>query len=323
MTGFAASSPGSSSAPVRGDTGVAVVFNPCAGGGRAVREWPEIARAIRQEIGEFTLLESSGPGHIQRLVQDALRQGYARIVAIGGDGTIYEAVNGFFDGSTTINPMASLAIIPMGTGCDFVRTIGVPKGLVAVRLIGKKDTRRVDVGRVTLRLPDGGEGVRYFINVADAGMGGVVAQRANQSSKRLGGFITFFGSVIATLASYRNCNLAMEIDGVRVEQRCRDLIIANGSYYGGGMKVAPEAALDSGVFEVFVIGDVSVPRAVIKLPKLYLGRLKGDPDVKYFRARRVRVQSEEDVLLNLDGEHPGELPATFEVVPSAIRLVVE
>ena len=263
--------------PRRTDLKIAVVLNPRAGGGRAARRWPQLERAMREVVGPITVFESLRQGHVRELVQNALRDGFNRIVSAGGDGTVYEAVNGFFDGSAPINPSASLAIVPTGTGCDFARTIGVREGLGAIPLIGKLETVAADVGRVSLRLPNDETGVRYFLNVADVGMGGAVVQRANRSSKRFGGFATFLWSTVATLFTFRNCRLVMDVDGVLLEQTCRDVIIANGRYYGGGMHVAPEAKLDSGFFEVFAIGDISVPHVLLKLPKLYTGRSQRRP----------------------------------------------
>jgi len=170
---------------------------------------------------------------------------------------------------------------------------------------------------------DKGEVLGYFVNAAHIGMGGDVADRTNRTTKVFGGFVCFFWGVLATLASYRNKAMRLEIDDTIMEGKWCDVIFANGKYDGGGMFIAPDAELASGVFEVFAIGDISRPQALANMRRIYRGTLKDRPDlVRYLRARRIVATSDEEVLVNLDGEQPGRLPATFELVPSALNLAV-
>jgi diacylglycerol kinase family enzyme len=222
-----------------------------------------------------------------------------------------------------INPAASLAIFPHGTGSDLARTLGVLKDADALAVLNGGKIIKVDVGRVTYTLANGSTDVRYFINVADFGIGGAVAERVNGQTKRLGSFLTFLSAVVRTLLTYHAPKVTLQVDGEVFEVRTLNVIVANGQYYGGGIHVARDARMDSGVFEVYVINDISLARAIRHLPKFYAGTYVDMPElVQRFTASRVVARSEERVLLDLDGEQPGQLPAAIEILPSALRLVV-
>ena len=299
-----------------------VVVNPAAANGRLSKHVDEIAAQLRKILGPYELLRTEYGGHATHLVATALQDGVEQIISVGGDGTHNEVANGFFAGKQLRNPDAILGILPYGTGTDLGRSLGIRRGKHALEILVKNSIRTIDVGCVTYGLPDGGEAVRYFLNVADFGMGGEVVKRVNGASKFFGGFLSFLWGVLATLAVYPNPVIHIEIDGEPTEGFCSNVIVANGQYYGGGMHVAPEARLDSGVFEVYVIGDVGRIEAVLNLPKLYRGHLLKKADkVTYHIAHHVVARSKDRVLLNLDGEQPGQLPATFEILPRALPIL--
>lgn len=301
---------------------VAVVVNPRSGNGRTGKRWPAMGASLREAVGGYTLMLTEAPGHATELVRRALREGHDRIISVGGDGTHNEVVNGFFEDDSLINPEASLAIVPAGTGSDLARTLRMPWGVDALPYVVDGMYTRTDIGRVRYTTPEGDLAVRYFINIADFGAGGEVVRRVNMTSKFFGGFLSFFWGVISTLVSYENPEIQLEIDGVELEGRINNVIVANGQYYGGGMHVAPHARLDSRAFDVYVIGDVGRAEAVINLPKLYRGRLLRKPDkVRYFRASRIVAESSQQVLLNVDGEQPGKLPITMQLLPSVLNVV--
>lgn len=302
---------------------VAVVINPRSCNGRTAKRWPVLGLSLREAIGEYTVLMTERVGHATQLTREALKSGHERIISIGGDGTHNEVVNGFFEDESLVNPEASLAVIPAGTGSDFSKTLRLPRGVDAIPYVVDGTYKRADVGRVKYTLPEGGQAVRYFINIADFGAGGEVVRRVNQTSKFFGGFLSFLYGVLSTLATYRNPYVKLEIDGTQFSDRCNNVIVANGQYYGGGMHVAPHARLDSRAFDVYVIGDVGKLEAVVNLPKIYRGHLLRRADkVRYFRASRISADSDERVLLNLDGEQPGQLPATIQLLPSVLDVVI-
>ncbi len=301
----------------------AVIVNPRSANGRTGKAWALLEPRVREVLGEFKLCITQKPGHATELVQETLKDGYTRIVSVGGDGTHHEVLNGFFENGEAISPDAVMAILPQGTGSDLARTLGIPSGEEAVTLLASNKTIASDVGRVEYTVESGEGGIEYFLNVAHIGFGGAVAERVNRHSKALGGFMSFLVGVVKTLFTYRNPLMNIEIDGERIKARVNDIIIANGKYDGGGMLVAPEAELDSSVFEVLIIGDIGPIEGVLNIPRLYKGTLQERPDrVRHLKARRITARSEEQVLINLEGEQPGALPACFEVVAGAIRLVV-
>ncbi|MDX9971678.1 MAG: diacylglycerol kinase family lipid kinase [FCB group bacterium] len=301
----------------------AVVLNPRAAAGRAGAQWPLIEAALRNELGDWTPLRTERPGHATDLVRQALRDGHDRIVSVGGDGTHHEVVNGFFDGDIAVRPEAVLAVVPIGTGSDLGRTLRLPPGVDAVPIITRGRVVHSDLGRVTYTRHNGGTTTCYFINVADFGAGGAVAERVNNSSKGMGGFWSFFKGVLTTLIHYRAPHFELEIDGEAINGRSLSVIVANAEYYGGGIHVAPRASLEDGLIDVFVLADMSIFRAMLNLRRFYVGDLYDRPRlVRPFQARRIALRSPERVLINLDGEQPGTLPATVEAIPKAIRIVM-
>jgi len=302
---------------------IAVVVNPSSADGRTARLWPALEQALRkQPAAAMEFFHTREPGHAGLLTRAALERGFTRIISTGGDGTHYEVLNGFFEDGVAIAPEASLALLPQGTGSDLARTLRLPKGLEAVSLCCTGAARRVDAGCIRLTRPDGSPGTVYFLNTCHIGIGGEVAALVNGNSKRFGGLPSFLWGTLKALARYEDKLLRMVIDGEVREQPVKDLIIAKGRYDGGGMLIAPNATMDSGVFEVCIVGPVSLPQAVCNLHRLYRGTLHQRPDiVEYLRAKRIEISCAEALHVSPDGELPGFLPATIEVLPQALQLV--
>jgi YegS/Rv2252/BmrU family lipid kinase len=301
---------------------IAAIVNPYSGNGRTAKKWPELAALIENQIGPFAFLETQRAGDATGLVRQALRDGYDRIISVGGDGTHHEVLNGFFDGLLPINPRAAMAILPMGTGSDLARTLHIPKGRKAIPHLVSDRVVAADLGRVSFTLPNGGQQYLYFINICHIGMGGAVVHCVNNSSKQYGGFFTYLWGCLRTLLRFRCPYLELDIDGMQVDQVCRDVIVAKGQYDGGGMHVAPNAEIDNGHFDIFVIGETSRWFVLSRLYKIYLGRILDYPDrIKNFTAARVTARAKEPVLITLDGEQPGQLPAAIEMMPKALRIV--
>ncbi len=304
------------------DLKTAVILNPRAAAGRAGRQWPEIQRALHDALGGYALFRTERSAHATELVRTALQDGYERVVSVGGDGTHHEVVNGFFHNGRPVNPDALLGILPIGTGSDLGRTLRLPRGIGAVPVLTQGKVVESDVGRVNFRGRDDRIETAHFINVADFGAGGAVAEHVNRSSKRMGGFLSFLWGTTRTLARYRAPAFELEIDGEKLEQRCLTVIVANAEYFGGGIHVAREARLDDGLLDVFVVHDLPYLTCLRHLRDFYTGQVLDKPHlVRPFKAVRIALRSPDRVLVNLDGELPGQLPATVEVVPRAIRLI--
>ena len=302
---------------------IAVIVNPVAGGGRTGRRWPQLHETMKEVLDDFTVFHTKYRGHATVLTKQALRSGYTRIVSVGGDGTHHEILNGFFDDYLPINPAASLAIVPQGTGSDLARTLGIYKSRDAIELIRHGKSMRVDIGRVTFTREDGERGVRYFINIADFGIGGAIVKRIEGSKRRFGTKVAYLWALLRTLATYKVQHMTVQVDGEVFEDEFLDVIVANGQYYGGGIRVAREAELDSGHFEVICVPRVSFWEALPNLLKLYDGSFVENPRwARTFKGTRIVAQSRDEVLVDLDGEGPGTLPAGIELLPAALKLVI-
>ena len=216
-----------------------------------------------------------------------------------------------------------LALLPNGTGQDFGRTYGIPTRFDdAVRVARDGRARTVDAGRVRHRTWAGEDAVRWFANVGSVGMSAAVAQRANTMSKALGGRATFFYALVRVFLEWDNTEVSVTLDdGVRTG-RMHDVVLANGRWHGGAMKVAPDAEPDDGLFDVILIGDVTKWDFLTTAPKIYSGAYVRHPKVEVVRSARVTVDAPEHLPIEVEGEQVGTTPATFDVVPRALRVRV-
>jgi diacylglycerol kinase (ATP) len=302
-----------------------MIVNPNSQGGRLGKRWKDVAETIGRAF-PFEEAVTQGPGDATRLTREALRGGAERVVAIGGDGTINEVVNGFFDDAgAAIAPEASFAVIPYGTGGDFRRTLELPTELAdAAKVIAANHRRKIDVGRLELTTMDGRRTVRMFANIASFGVSGVVDRLVNESGKKLGRLGFAIATARATWA-YTNQRVQLVFDGAeRVELTINTVAVANGRYFGGGMKVAPNAELDDAAFDVIAMGDFGFGDLMKSGRRLYSGTHLAMDKVTARRARVVEAEPIDPkaiVELDVDGENPGRLPARFELVPAALWVV--
>jgi diacylglycerol kinase (ATP) len=251
------------------------------------------------------------------MARKAVADGAGLVVAVGGDGTVNEVVQGLAGSD------AELAIVPRGTGWDFVRTYGIPRKLEdAVAVARDGGTRRIDLGRATYRDYAGGEGVSWFANVASAGMSGAIARRTNEGSKALGGKVSYAWATLAVFAGWKATEIEVVAGGERRSGRMHDVLVANGRYLGGGMMMLPEASPDDGLFDVLLIGDLTKRDLVLTMPKTYKGKHLPHPKAEVLRAAEVTIDAPEPLPVELDGEQPGTTPVRFELVPGALSLRV-
>jgi YegS/Rv2252/BmrU family lipid kinase len=302
-----------------------VIVNPKSQGGRLGRRWTQVAETIGRAF-PFDEAITKAPGDATRLTREALRAGAERVVALGGDGTVNEVVNGFFDDSgAPIAPDASLAVLPFGTGGDFRRTLRLPTELAAAtRVIAANHRRRIDVGRLSFTSPSGARVHRMFVNIASFGVSGVVDRLVNESGKRFGRLSFMLATARATW-TYRNQRVQLTFDGKdRVEVTINTVAVANGRYFGGGMMVAPDAELDDGRFDVIALGDFGFADLLKSGRRLYQGTHTSMDKVTTRRAQVIEAEAVEPgavVELDVDGESPGRLPARFELLAGALWVV--
>ena len=297
-------------------TETVMVVNPASANGRTAKQWPDIARQAEKRGLHVDVRLTEAQGHATELAAAAVAEGAELVLAVGGDGTVSEIANGMAGAQAT-----DLAVIERGSGCDFIRTFGISKDTArALEVAATAPARPIDLGRISYTDPDGARATRYFANIASAGLTGVAADRVNRGGKPLGATVAFAWAAVATFATYRNSRFVVEIDGEVIDQTCNNAIVANCRYFAGGMKILPDADPSDGLFDVLVWGDVSKVDLARNLHKLYRGTHVTHPKATIRRARRVVVTPQTPLPIEVDGEQPGMTPATFDVVPSALRL---
>lgn len=300
------------------------VVNPKSANGATGRRWAELAASIARTLSDFGVEFTKGPMDAAHITRTALKAGYECIVAVGGDGTINEVVNGFFEDGKALNPNAALGVLPRGTGGDFRKTFEWDTDFdAALRRLKTPDTRPFDVGRLDFVGHDGKPQVRYFANICSFGVSGLVDQEVNKTSKALGGAVSFAWGSLKALTKYRDQRVRVTFDGQPLEEvMVTTLSVANGKFFGGGMKVAPDADVSDGLFDVVIWSGYGLVDFVVRSKNLYSGAHVHQKGTRVLRAKKVVAESDETVLIDCDGEAPGRLPCSMTMLPSAIRLKV-
>ncbi len=298
-----------------------VIVNPRSGGGLSDRRWAALVAPLTDGLGPFDTRFTERRGDGKRLAQEEAAGGRGLVIAFGGDGTISEVV----DGLVAARGETQLGIIPRGTGGDFRRSVCVPKQVYeAARHLQSAPPRRIDVGRASFVADDGTPLDRCFVNVASFGFSADVASRANRSSKRLGAKLSFLGATMSSLISYQNVEVMVRVDGGEPQRRTVLLgAIGNGCFFGGGMKICPDGSLEDGILDLVLVGDLGRLGVLSKIGSLYEGTHVNLKQVSNVRARKVEitpVDAAAEIPIELDGETPGRLPATFEVMPGVLPL---
>ncbi len=303
-----------------------VIVNPQAGNGRTEKIWPNIESALEKSIGSFEVLQTTCRGDATDLSRRILTVDTARIVAVGGDGHLNEVLNGFIENDLPVNPEARLSFVMTGTGCDFQRSLGISgKWQNAAAKLKDAKVRKIDVGKVTFTAADKTQKIRYFDNIASFGLSGAVDHCLEHSRLRdyLGGSPLFLWATIKTVFTHPNQSIRFRIDDGPEEEICSRLgLLANGRYFGGAMHAAPEAELDDGLLDLLMLKEISVAKFLWHLPKIYKGTHLKIPEIFFQKVRKFTAESSEQVILDIDGESPGYLAATFEVLPKILNLQI-
>ena len=298
-----------------------MIVNPRSGGGLSQRRWAGFVGPLTDGLGPIDLRVTEAKGDGRRIAHEEAAAGRGLIVAMGGDGTISEVA----DGILAAGGGSELGIIPRGTGGDFRRTLDLDHDLgQAARRIRDTEARPIDAGRVSFVGEDGSQAERHFINVVSFGFSSDVARRANASSKRLGGRVAFLSATVRSLVGYDNVDVAISVDG-QPERRMNLLLAAvgNGRFFGGGMKICPEALLDDGLFDLVTVGNLGRIGVMANIHRIYSGNHLTMKEVQGTRLCRMRVapaDPEAKIPLEIDGETPGHLPARFELLQGALRV---
>ncbi len=300
------------------------VVNPMAAAGRIQKQWGKIESLIKQKFGEgFEIVFTKKPMHAVELARDGIRNGCDRIIAVGGDGTLNEVINGFFENNQIIKKDVALGTLEIGTGADFIRNLNFPASLEdRIEYLSQASPVKIDIGLAEFVSFDGKPGKRFFLNILDFGIGGAVVDCVNRSSKMLGGKISFLIGIVKTLISYNNKVIDYTLDnGEWQTQRLNNFIVANGKYFGGGLKAAPDALINDGLFDIIFIGDINRPEAIQNLPRLRKGTHVKSSKVTVTHASSVEAKSDETVYIDMDGELVGILPIKVKILPQILPVL--
>jgi YegS/Rv2252/BmrU family lipid kinase len=292
-----------------------VIVNPSSASGGTGEAWPQIASDLRSQFGSFQVVFTKQRGDATTLASEAARKGAKLIIACGGDGTISEVANGILSSGKD----AELGILPSGTGGDFRRTLEIPsRARDAARVLRTGRSVRIDVGRVSYTDGNGADATRYFVGVASCGMSTKVIERVK------GDEVSFASALLKTAMRNAPVRLVVQLDDSHERHLIvSNLCIANARYFGGGMKIAPDAKLTDGKLDVISIGDLSAMKLFTSAPRVYTGSHLSMPEVSHALARKITVRAADraaEVALEVDGELPGRLPATFQIIPEALRV---
>lgn len=295
-----------------------VIVNPESNKGRTRRKWNDIKEALKTFIKEFKYEFTEKPLQATEISRSAIKEGTELIIGVGGDGTMNEIANGFYENEQIINPKTALGIVPSGTGCDFIRSLHIPSNLKpALKIITQSPASWIDIGRVRFKSHTGQDQERYFLNVADFGIGGEVVKKVNETRMKRKAS-SYFRCLISTFITYKNKKVKLTIDGkdLPVEDYLVGTI-SNGKIFGKGMKIAPQAKLDDGLFDVVLVKGMKALEFFRNVWRIYTGTHLSHPKISLIRGKKIEAypeEGEEDILIELDGEQLGKLPATFEII---------
>lgn len=304
---------------------IAAIVNPASARGKTAKLWPLIAQAMERRVGQVTVRFSEAPGHAAALARELLRDGFDLIVAVGGDGTASEIANGFVERGLPVRPDAALGIVPIGTGGDFQRTLGIPSKIDgAIETLVSGVPLEIDVGKVSFINHGGSPEHRYFVNLVSFGMGGDVAVRAKNPLTAIGGKAAFLWATLVTVLDYRGKRVHLELDGQPLEKSffVTNVAVGNGRFHGGGMHPCPQAVLNDGLLDVTVIDYLPAWELVRDIHVLYSDNVYRHPKVHPFRARTVTARAEELTRIEVDGEALGSLPLEITLLPRCLTVVV-
>jgi YegS/Rv2252/BmrU family lipid kinase len=305
-----------------------LIANPSAGHRKLGRKWKsEIHPFLKDTLRDFDFRFTNGPLNAITLTRQALHAGYETIVAMGGDGTLNEVVNGFFEHGSPINPQASLSLLPFGSGGDFTRTVQIPRQYQsAAESLLNASERRIDVGIVEFankKFPP-----RYFLNIADAGVVANVMHFVNATPRVLPSLLRYLWGACFGFLTYSNIPVRVTLDGMRrFEVELTNLIVGNGRYFGRGMNPTPFAELDDGLFDILIFKNANLFSFLKRLPGLYGGKVTPESHRhETHRAREILIEPldpKKKLWIEMDGETYGEGAVTFRVLPRAIKFASE
>ncbi len=299
-----------------------IIINPNAGRGLGKKDWKKIESFLKDSKLHYTVNFTSARGHAIQLTHEGILKGYRNILAVGGDGTMNEIVNGCFIQNICLTTNLCLGMITLGTGNDWGRMFNIPNDYQeAIHIIKDKKTCLHDTGVVEFYNGDQVE-KRYFINIAGLGFDAMVVKRTNwHKEKGHSNRMLYFWNLLRSLLSYNYSQIDIVIDGKRYNNKVFTMSLGIGRYSGGGMIQTPNALHDDGLFDVTVINKMRKTEVIRNLKLLYNGQILSHPKVNGYTGRNIVIDSNPLIHLEVDGELLGHTPVEFKILPRSIRVV--
>jgi YegS/Rv2252/BmrU family lipid kinase len=306
-----------------------IIVNPKSAGGSTEMRWAKIASDLATHLGAFNVEFTRHAGHATEIAEAAARERREFIVACGGDGTINEVANGILNSGCD----AELGVLPSGTGGDFRKTLGMSSNpSECAKGLRDGETKTIDVGKVTFQNHQNQIATRFFVNVSSFGLSATISDRVKEKNRfqwlpfdALRGKAKFAYSAVQTVLDIQPLIVWVKLDDkTKTQLQVLNFCVANSRFFGGGMKIAPDAKIDDGYFDVINIGDIKTAKILLNAYKLYGGSHLDLDEVNATLAKRVEVSSAngEEIHIETDGELPGKLPAVYEIIPLALKVRV-
>ncbi len=300
-----------------------VVVNPQAGIGKVKKDWSRISALLDKHGFDYHAVFTQKPWHAAELANSFISKGFRNIIAVGGDGTLHEVVNGIFKQKEVSTTDISLGMISVGTGNDWIKTYNIPTDYEQAILVLKEGKSTLqDAGTVSY-ISSGKKATRYFINMAGLGFDGLVAHKTNASKRRgKGNPLLYLKHLVGSLFDYTSCNTTVRVDEKVIKDKVFSIGVGIGQYNGGGMRQAPDANPDDGLFDLIVIKDLSKWSVLANVRKLYNGTIKTHKRVETLTGQNIQISCDTPVLLEADGESLGHSPFSFGIVPHSVRVII-
>lgn len=298
------------------------IVNMAAGGGKTKKDWPLIAQILQREGIRYEPYFTDRRLHASIIARNKIKEGYSKIIVVGGDGTMNEVINGVFAQKRIHTTEVMLGMISVGTGNDWAKTFNIPSDYEgAVRTIKEQKTFIQDAGLVNYR-KNGKEWKRYFINIAGMGFGAKVVERANRSKEKgKSGPMLYFYNILFSLIQYRSKKAVIEIDGTSYNRNIFSLNVGIGKYNGGGMIQVPHAIADDGLYSITLIKKIGKLNVIANMKKLYNGTITQHSKVETYMAKSVQIDGSTLLKVETDGESLGHGPVRFEIIPRSVTVI--
>ncbi|WGS64714.1 diacylglycerol/lipid kinase family protein [Marinitoga aeolica] len=301
-----------------------LIVNPHSSGAKAIKLWPNIKETLEKEGFKFEYEFTKGKMDAYNITIDAIKKGYRKIIAVGGDGTANEIINGIFNQNYVDTKDIVVGVIPTGTGNDWGKTIGIPNDyLQAINIINKGNIFTQDIGKV-LYYENNEKKERYFINIAGMFFDAVVTKNTNKSKdKNKSGTFSYLLNLLTTLFKYKSQKAEINIDGKIIKEKIFTMAVGICKYSGGGMKMLPNAIPNDGYFDITLVKEVPKFQVIRNIKKIFDGTFVNLKWVKQFKAKNVKLTSKDKIYLEVDGENLGYSPFEFEILENALNVFWE